>query len=223
MLFRFLHTRGGGCSRARGKDQASAPAHGAYARGPTLDEAKARDESGDFGLPIPLPGEDAGGRAATPPLLPRPLRSRRRRTPLLTLAKTSKGCCRVDAQIETLRSYCIARLLVGGFQESAHARALCVHVYCPCRGHQMQHRKPRVYYIRGTLRKHHALRPRASASMRCLADQDRLHTDRCKSMRSNQLTCTAPCSCLAIFCPSLGPALIQPINRLDTEAEKKRA
>ena len=95
--------------RARGKDQASAPAHGAYARGPTLDEAKARDESGDFGLPIPLPGEDAGGRAATPPLLPRPLRSRRRRTPLLTLAKTSKGCCRVDdAQIETLRSYCIA-------------------------------------------------------------------------------------------------------------------
>jgi len=30
---------------------------------PTLDEAKARDESGDFGLPIPLPGEDAGGDA----------------------------------------------------------------------------------------------------------------------------------------------------------------
>ena len=28
-----------------------------------LDEAKARDESGDFGLPIPLPGEDAGGDA----------------------------------------------------------------------------------------------------------------------------------------------------------------
>ena len=66
MLFRFLHTRGGGCARARGKDQASAPAHGAYARGPTLDEAKARDESGDFGLPIPLPGEDAGGDAPAP-------------------------------------------------------------------------------------------------------------------------------------------------------------
>ena len=64
-------------------------------------------------------------------------------------------------------------------------------------------------------------RPRASASMRCPAEQDRLHIDRCKSMRLNQLTCTAPWSCLAIFCPSLGPALIQPIHRLDTEAEKK--